>query len=374
MNSKDINKMLNSNPSVVEIKQRLEESFNSMLKNTFEWGLWNFDKKVKLVIVPELSFNAAAQKGFINKIQINIGVVPLLQALAINVAKLDYVWPDIPFEPKFDQDESIKNIYDIINAFYYELDKYELEDSHISLMMDNEALGCRSEISYSIYKIMWYFLIFHEYAHLLCKHYKLLGISHLRELNMDETNPFDMKNEERTNRDMRWQWAELEADIWGSLLLVETLKIEALPDYGSEEGSIEDGKIALLKGIFLSIGLMFLMFSYKSNSISGSRFNKHPHPGVRIANAFDMIASYLDASKIMKLDVCQEAMEEVLTMLIKMGDELGIEVFRMLSDDLDFLKEEIMAIKKSVGDEWINKNHKIMADILISLKTKMSMF
>lgn len=56
---------------------------------------------------------------------------------------------------------------------------------------------------------MWYFLIFHEYAHLLCKHYKLFGISHLRELNMDETNPFDTKNEERTNRDMRWQWAEL---------------------------------------------------------------------------------------------------------------------------------------------------------------------
>lgn len=71
---------------------------------------------------------------------------------------------------------------------------------------------------------MWYFLIFHEYAHLLCKHYKLFGISHLRELNMDETNPFDTKNEERTNRDMRWQWAELEAEIWGSLLLVETLK------------------------------------------------------------------------------------------------------------------------------------------------------
>lgn len=68
-----------------------------MLKNIFEWGLWDFDKKVKLVIVPELSFNAAAQKGFINKIQTNIGVVPLLQALAINVAKLDY-------EPKFDQD------------------------------------------------------------------------------------------------------------------------------------------------------------------------------------------------------------------------------------------------------------------------------
>lgn len=374
MNSKDIDKMLKSNPEVIEMKQRLEKSFNSMLKNTFEWKFWNFDKKVKLTIVPDLSFNAAAQKGFINEIQINVGVVPLLQALAINVAKLDYVWPDIPFEPKFDQDESIKNIYDIINAFYYELDKYELEDSHISLMMDNEILGSRSEMSYSIYKIMWYFLIFHEYAHLLCKHYELLGISHLRELNMDETNSSDIEGGERTDREMKWQWAELEADILGSLLLVETLKIEALPDYGSEEGSIEDGKIALLKGIFLSIGLIFLMFSYRSNSISGSRSQKHPHPGVRIANAFDMIANYLDASKIMELDVCQKAMEEVLAMLIPMGDELGIEVFRVLSDDLDFLKAEIMAIKKSAGDEWIDKNHKIMADILISLKTKMSMF
>lgn len=27
-------------------------------------------------------------------------------------------------------------------------------------MMDNEVLGIRSEMSYSIYKFMWYFLIF----------------------------------------------------------------------------------------------------------------------------------------------------------------------------------------------------------------------
>ena len=316
MNPKDVEKMLRSNPDVIEMRRGLENSFNSMLKNTFEWGFWDFDKKVKLTIVPDLSFNATARKGFINEIQINIGVVPLLQALAINVAKLDYVWPDIPFEPKFDQDESVKNIYDIINAFYYEIDKYELDDTHITLMMDNEVLGIRSEMSYSIYKFMWYFLIFHEYAHLLCKHSTLLGISHLRELNMEEGTLFNSKDEEPTNRDMRWQWAELEADSLASLLLVETLKLESLPDYGNEEWSIEDGKVALLKGIFLSIGLMFLMFSYKSNSISGNRLKKHPHPGVRIANAFDVTANYLEASKIMKLDICQKAMEEVLAMLI----------------------------------------------------------
>lgn len=264
--------MLRSNPDVIEMRRGLENSFNSMLKNTFEWGFWDFDKKVKLTIVPDLSFNATARKGFINEIQINIGVVPLLQALAINVAKLDYVWPDIPFEPKFDQDESVKNIYDIINAFYYEIDKYELDDTHITLMMDNEVLGIRSEMSYSIYKFMWYFLIFHEYAHLLCKHSTLLGISHLRELNMEEGTLSNSKDEEPTNRDMRWQWAELEADSLASLLLVETLKLESLPDYGNEEWSIEDGKVALLKGIFLSIGLMFLMFSYKSNSISGGKY------------------------------------------------------------------------------------------------------
>ena len=374
MNPKDVEKMLRSNPDVIEMRRGLENSFNSMLKNTFEWGFWDFDKKVKLTIVPDLSFNATARKGFINEIQINIGVVPLLQALAITVAKLDYVWPDIPFEPKFDQDESVKNIYDIINAFYYEIDKYELDDTHITLMMDNEVLGIRSEMSYSIYKFMWYFLIFHEYAHLLCKHSTLLGISHLRELNMEEGTLFNSKDEEPTNRDMRWQWAELEADSLASLLLVETLKLESLPDYGNEEWSIEDGKVALLKGIFLSIGLMFLMFSYKSNSISGNRLKKHPHPGVRIANAFDVTANYLEASKIMKLDICQKAMEEVLAMLIPMGNELGIEVFRVIYDNLDSLKDEIITIRKSVGDEWVNKNYKEMAAILISLKTKMSMF
>lgn len=40
---------------------------------------------------------------------------------------------------------------------------------------------------------------------------------------------------------------------------------------------------------------------------------------MRIANAFDVTANYLEASKIMKLDICQKAMEEVLAMLIPMG-------------------------------------------------------
>lgn len=46
----------------------------------------------------------------------------------------------------------------------------------------------------------------------------------------------------------------------------------------------------------------------------------------------------------------------------------------MIYDNLDSLKDEIITIRKSVGDEWVNKNYKEMADILISLKTKMSMF
>ena len=67
-------------------------------------------------------------------------------------------------------------------------------------------------------------------------------------------------------------------------------------------------------------------------------------------------------------------MEEVLAMLIPMGDELGIDVFRMLFDNLEQLKDEIKAIRESAGDEWINENNKKMAEILISLKSKMSMF
>jgi hypothetical protein len=374
MKPKDVNQILNTNPDTKKSYRRLEKAFNSMLKNTFEWGFWDFDKRVKLTIVPDLSFNATAKKKFINEIQINIGVIPLLQALAINVAKLEYVWPDIAFDMKFDPDESVKNIYDIINAFYYEIDKYELDDSHITLLLDNEVLGSRSELSYSIYKFMWYFLIFHEYAHLQCKHYALLGSNHIRELNLDETNLSDIDSGEPTNSDMKRQWAELEADILGSLLLVEALKIETLPDIGNKDGSVEDGKIELLKSIFLSIGLIFLMFSYKSSSISNSRLKRHPHPGVRISNAFETIANYLDASKIMNLDTCQKAMEEVLAMLIPMGDELGIDVFRMLFDNLEQLKDEIKAIRESAGDEWINENNKKMAEILISLKSKMSMF
>lgn len=375
MNPDNVNEILNSNPEVAEMRQLLEQSFNSMLKNTFEWKFWDFNRKVKLKIVPDLSFNAAAQKGFINEIKINIGVVPLLQALAINVVKLDYVWPEIPFDPHFDQNESIQNIYDVINAFYYEIDKYELEDSHISLMMDNRILGNRSGISYSIYKIMWYFLILHEYAHLLCKHYNLLGTGNIRELNIGGDSPGEAEERKRPDRTTRWQWAELEADTFGSLLLVEVLKMEALPDHAADqEASIEEGKISLLKGIFFSIGLIFLMFSYKSSFLGDSRYHRHPHPGLRIANAFDMIANYLEASKIMDSDTCQNAMEEVLVMLIRMGDELGIEVFRMLYGDLDSLKEEIMTIMKSAGDEWIRKNNRTMNAILLSLKTKMSMF
>ncbi len=52
MNPKDVEKMLRSNPDVIEMRRGLENSFNSMLKNTFEWGFWDFDKKVKLTIVP----------------------------------------------------------------------------------------------------------------------------------------------------------------------------------------------------------------------------------------------------------------------------------------------------------------------------------
>ena len=64
---------------------------------------------------------------------------------------------------------------------------------------------------------------------------------------MEESTFSNSKDEEPINRDMRWQWAELEADSLASLLLVETLKLESLPDYGNEEWSIEDGKVALLK-------------------------------------------------------------------------------------------------------------------------------
>ena len=374
MDSKDIERMLRSGSEVKDTIRLLEKSFNSMLKETFEWGFMDFGKKVRLKIVPDLSFNAAAQKGIFNEIKINIGVVPLLQALAINVAKLEYIWPDILFDTGFDQDESVRNVYDIINASYFDLDKYEIEDSHISLMMDNDVLGSRSEMSYSIYKFMWYFLIFHEYSHLLCGHAELLGINHLKEINLNEIGLLEVDGKNRTIRETKRQWAELEADILGSLLMVEVLKMEALPDSVNGDGTIENGKIELLKGIFFSIGLMFLMFSYKTDSLKIYRLKEHPHPGVRIANVFDVIANYLNASKIMGLDTAQKIMEEVLAMLISLGDELGIDVFRVLSDNLDLLKGEILAIQKSVGGEWIDRNRKLMADIIVRLKTKVSMF
>lgn len=363
----DIITNIMKNVEVQEMVLYFEHSFNTMLRDSFNWKLWDWNKKVKFKIIPELSFNARAVHGIPNIIGINLGALPLIQALSVNVSKLNFIC-DIPVHEEFDQDLAIKAVLDIFATCYVGIERHDLNLDYISSLFDEDSLGGRFDFSYSLYKKVLYFFVFHEYSHILCKHAALLQIKEYQEF------------ESPINRDYNYtalvkQWSEMEADSWGSILMCETLKL-----YNSsknESNLLIHGNMEDMEQIFISIGLLFLIFSYSTTNactLEDFRNQNHPHPALRIAYTFDKLANYINQCYRWDMDIVIQIMENALSKLLTLSEILSIPFFTILQHDFKSVSDEISTIQEAAGIKWIEKSNNRMLYAIRHLRKETSFF
>lgn len=109
----------------------LVNAFNIILGSFMYERILGIKKRTRIVLMPKLAFNLAAKRGFRNKIELNLGVFPLVKALVISVSKLNFVCPDILLDKSFDQEKVLADFADILNVIYYQIDGYDLKNNHM---------------------------------------------------------------------------------------------------------------------------------------------------------------------------------------------------------------------------------------------------
>jgi len=366
LDEKDVKKILSDYREEVQPYFELIDAFNLMFDSFLYERILGIKKRTKIVLAPKLAFNLTAKRGLPNQIELNLGVLPLVKALAVNVSKLDFVCNEIPFDKIFDQKKVITDIADIFNVIYYQIDNYDLDDEHISELLDEYDLGTRGELSYSLFKKVLYYLLSHEFVHIRCRH-----ASHIGRKNITEFQINAEQSTVKSNYNKRIHWAELEADHFGADLMVEMLKVFEDCSPQQPERQISNEEANELRQIFFVIGLLFLLFSYRpdeATSISFYRKCNHPHPCVRMANIMDVSANYI--SKVYSIDIQSiiDVMSDSLSMVIRIAQSVGIREFSVLLSNMDEIREEINDIQSSIDKTWINESNKAMIKTFISVR------
>lgn len=366
MDKEDVKKILSDYREEVQPYYELIDSFNLLFDGLLYERVFGIKKRTKIVLAPKLAFNLTAKRGLLNQIELNLGVLPLVKALVVNVSKLDYVCNEIPSDKLFDQNKVIADIADIFNVIYYQIDNYDLDDEHISELLDEYDLGTGGQLSYSLFKKMLYFLLSHEFVHIRCRHASHIGRKNITEF---QINTEQSKNNPSYNKQIHW--AELEADHFGADLMVEMLKVFEDRSPQQPERQISDEEANELRQVFFVIGLLFLLFSYRpdeATSISFYRKCNHPHPCVRIANIIDVSANYMSKVYSINMQSIIDVMSDSLSMVIRMAQDVGIREFNVLLSNMDEIREEIDDIQNSIDKTWINESNKAMIETFINIR------
>jgi hypothetical protein len=363
----DVKKLLSDYRNEVQPFYDMVDAFNMMFGDMLYEQTLGIKRHTKIVLAPKLSFNLMAKTGFRNLIELNIGVLPLVKALVVNVAKLDFVCNEIPFDKHFDQEEVLDDIADVFNAAYYMIDSYDMNDEHISELLDETDLGARQELSYSLFKKTLYFLILHEHAHILCRH-----ASHINKKNdfvefQMSTEPSDVTPSFKKKK----HWAELEADHFGADLLVEILRVFNFSPEKQEVRTLMEGEEKELRQIFLAIGLLFLLFSYRPDeetSIAIYRQYNHPHPCVRMVNVLDVLSNYISTMFSIDIESICNTLSEALSVLITIGNAVGVKEFEIIQTSLDDIQKEISDLQNNIGQSWIKRTGRILVKAIIAIR------
>lgn len=366
LDEKDVKKILSDYREEVLPFYELVDAFNLMFSDFLFERVFGIKKRTKIVLVPKLAFNLTAKRGLLNQIELNLGVFPLVKALVVNVSKLDFVCNEIPSDKLFDQKKAIADIADIFNVIYYQIDNYDLDDEHISELLDEYDLGTRGELSYSLFKKMLYYLFSHEFVHIRCRHALRIGRKNITEFQINTD-----QSKYNSNYNKQIHWAELEADHFGADLMVEMLKVFGNRSPQQPERLISNEEANELRQIFFVIGLLFLLFSYRpdeATSISFYRKCNHPHPCVRMANIFGVSANYISKAYSIDMQSIIDVMSDSLYMVIEIAQSLGIREFNVLLSNMDEIMEEIDNIQNSIDKTWINESNRVMIETFINIR------
>ena len=370
MDRDDIKRLLLAHHEEVRPYFDLVQGFNVMFANIMSERFLGVKKRTRIVLSPKLAFNLSAKRGLRNRIDLNLGVFPLVHALAVSVSKLDFVCCDIPSDRSFDQKKTFTDIADIFNALYYQIDRYDLADEQISHLLDESGLGSRAQLAYSLYKKMFYFLLCHEYVHIRCRHASQIGGKSITEFQV-----YQEQSNDNPDRNIRRHWAELEADHFGADLMVEVLRVFVDSVPGQLERPLSEEEADEIRQIIFVIGLLFLVFSYRPDEVTSIAFYRkcgHPHPCMRLANVFDVLANFIHKFYSIEMQSVINVMSDALTMLIRIAEAVGIREFNLLLTNLDDIRKEIRLIQNKINQDWIDKSNSAMSEAFITVRKESS--
>lgn len=348
---------------VYETIKDIEEACNTMLKYSFNWKFWDFKHKVRFKIFPDFTFNARAYKGvFVNSIGVNFGVLPLIYALSINYAKLDYVGEFLG-NVKYDVEAITEKMKKILATCWVTISRHDIDDSTISSFYDSEGMNDRETFAYSMYKKMLYFFILHEYSHILCNHH-------------NKYSEFDthylFKVDKHKNEQSQWQ--ELEADLYGSILLCEVMRFDV--EKISEDKCLDD-IYNELGVIYQAIGLLLLAFAFANplaETIDSYMVTQHPHPAIRIAHTFENLTWYLGRRFHMKQNILKKIMTKSLTNVMTLAYDLEMPLYYILTNDTNRVINEIQRIRQTISEKIIKDNQHKINMVILAMCKKMSFF
>lgn len=351
------------NDEVYDMYHNIEQSCNTILNETFSWGLFDFKRKVRFKVFPDLTFNARSYRGvFINTIGVNIGVLPLIHALAVNYAKLDYVC-DFNDGKQYKREIVNGNIKKILATCYVNISRHSLDDDTISSFFDSDDMGDRYAVAYSVFEKMLYFFMLHEYAHLLCGH----------DRKSVEFGSHTSKSSERNTREYR-QWQEIEADMWGAVMLCETLHLDMKP---VDDSSFMDKIYKEIGLIYTSIGLLLMSFSFANplaETIESYSVSLHPHPAIRIANAYETIHRYLELTSGLEVNILKDIMTQSLANLLTLAGDLDMPIYWILTGETENIYLELKRLRDNVSDKHVAETYKGMSSVIEKLHNNMSLF
>jgi hypothetical protein len=351
---------------IVRQYKEIEKSLNGLVRKAYKRGLLDrfLGRGIKVRFVPRLTFGASVPKNK-KEILINVGTMPILEAIVINVSKM-------PFLSSGDYDQNVvQNIEYVVAAACHGIDSVEVDDERLEAIFEYPSDVMSGNYAYFMYKVLLFFVLYHEMAHVLCGHN---GSSVLGCIDDGPSAESGIGNDIAYRSLARRHFAELEADAVASMFLFENLKVDCFLSEAPED-SVELNREKAVYTFFFAVGLLFLIFSNDSQDLDSYKMSNHPPPVVRFAHVFDCVKQYVlstRAGDAALIDLIGTVAQQVIVDLHEIELYTSVSMIKMSLQNPQGVEDFFNDIILRIGEDYRGRQRVLIEDAVSFVKNSTS--
>ena len=317
----------------------------------FDGVVRSVNPRFRFVLIEDGTINGVAYPEIWRSyIGLTAGCITLLQDLFGVLMRSRHLVPELSeTDTSSDLNSYIRATFQICVAGF---DKVVVDERYFEYMRKTASNPKRTELAYRLFKHALLFLCYHELAHLGRGHGKLLKAAGGAAIILEARG--NLQSEKNISS---WrQWSELEADWLATIWCLQNV------DWRQETESKED----LLFEIFFAIGVVFLIF-FQASNYSSSADEDHPHPYVRLAQLFNNLPTFLlgnDRYPFKDESSIAAASERVIAEIAIAANLGGFDWFRGAEAEAGTIHSKVDAIRRQIGNEWIERANRAMRKIV----------